>query len=110
MKKHYNKSVTHHMSISVGGVLDQYKRKKIRFCSEEDGTPMAPEKAKQIFLMAQYEGKKVLPMNADCTRFCYQKGCPGHAKSLKPTDLVLEAINKQLSKLKAHPTWKIISK
>jgi hypothetical protein len=106
MKKHYNKSVKHHMSISVGGVLAQFTRKKIRFCSESDGTPMAPEKAKQIFLMAQYEGKRVLPMNADCTRFCYQKGCPGHALSLKPTDEVLEKIDFQYKQLGTIPEWK----
>lgn len=105
MKKHYNKSSIHHMSINVEGVLTQFKRKKIRFCSENDGTPMAPEKAKQIFLMAQYEGKRVLPMNADCTRFCYQKGCPGHSKSLKPTDEVLEEIEKSFNELKSIPQW-----
>ena len=95
------------MSISVGGVLAQFTRKKIRFCSEDDGTPMAPEKAKQIFLMAQYEGKRVLPMNADCTRFCYQKGCPGHSLSLKPTDEVLEEIEKSFNELKSTPQWQI---
>lgn len=47
-----------HMSISVDGVLNQYKRRPIKFCSNNDGTPMDPKKAKQIFEIARYEGKK----------------------------------------------------
>lgn len=71
------------MSISVDGVLNQYKTRKITFCNEDDGTPMNPEKAKQIFIMARYEGKKYLPMG-ECYRFCDQTGCKGHIISLNP--------------------------
>lgn len=93
MKKQYDKRELHHMSISVEGVLNQFKRKAITFCSEDDGSDMAPAKAKQIFMLARYEGKKVLPMGNECYRFDYQKGCKGHITSLMPTKEKMEEIN-----------------
>lgn len=85
-----------HMSISVDGVLNQYKRRPIKFCSNDDGTQMNPQKARQIFEMARYEGKKVLPMSDKCYRFCFQKGCKGHIKSIKPTEDKLKEIESKI--------------
>jgi hypothetical protein len=94
MKKPRKISSTKHMCISVEGVLNQYKKKKITFCSNDDGSPMSPIKARNIFEVARYEGKRVLPMG-ECYRFDYQTGCKGHIKSLMPTDEVMVGIQCQ---------------
>jgi hypothetical protein len=80
------------MSINVEGVLNQYKRKKINFCSHEDGTEMSDAEARFIFLKARNEGKRVLPMSEDCYRFCFEKGCKGHIKALMPSEEVMDKI------------------
>ena len=83
------------MSISVDGVLNKYKKKPITFCNEDNGSPMSPIKARQVFMVARYEGKRVLPMG-DCYRFCYQKGCKGHITSLMPNEENMILINKEM--------------
>lgn len=98
MKKQRVISRKVHMCISVDGVLNKYKRKQINFCIEDDGTPMHPKKARQIFEVARYEGKKVLPMGDDCYRFDYEKGCKGHIKSLMPIDEEMEKIEAEYKK------------
>lgn len=96
MKKEYKKhDELHHTSISVEGVLNQFKRKAITFWAEDDGSDMAPAKAKQVFMQARYEGKKVLPMSNECYRFDHQKGCKGHILSLMPTSKRLKEINNE---------------
>lgn len=84
MSKKYKVNRLHHMCISVDGVLAQYKKKKITFCSHDDGRPMTDAEARQTFMLARYEGKKVLPMSEECARFDYQTGCKGHILSLMP--------------------------
>ena len=98
MKIYRKVSSIKHMCISVDGVLSQYKRKKITFCNNDDGTPMNPTDALNVFKVAKYEGKRVLPMG-DCYRFCYQNGCKGHIKSLMPTDEKMEEINKEYNQI-----------
>lgn len=85
-KRRYNKRSLNHMSISVQGVLTQYKKKKITFCDHDDGTRMSDAEARQIFMQAQFEGKRVLPMSNECYRFDHQTGCKGHILALLPTD------------------------
>lgn len=90
-----------HMSISVDGVLNNYKKsKKVNFCEEDNGMPMNPKKAYQLFELARYEGKKVLPMSKECYRFDYQKGCKGHIKSIMPNEEKMNEIKNEILKIK----------
>ncbi len=75
-----------HMGISVQGVLKNFKRKKITFCSHDDGREMTDAEARAVFLKADYEGKKLLPMSGECYRFDDQKGCLGHILSIMPNE------------------------
>lgn len=91
MKRNYIVSSQKHMSINIEGVLTQYKKKKINFCSNDDGTPMSDAEARFEFLKARNEGKRVLPMG-DCYRFCFEKGCKGHIKALMPSQDLMDEI------------------
>lgn len=66
-----------HMSISIEGMLNWNKRKKINFMHHDDGSKMTDAEARIYLAEALAEGKRVLPM-AECEGFDYQKGCPGH--------------------------------
>jgi len=86
MPRKYKVHKITHMCISVDGVLSQFKRKKITFCEHDDGRPMTDAEARQTFMVARYEGKKVLPMSKECSRFDFQTGCKGHILSLMPVE------------------------
>lgn len=74
-----------HMCIDVKGIIRAHaKTKKITYFDEDDGRPMEPKKAYQLMILANYEGKRVIPMSDKCYRFDYQTGCPGHITALKP--------------------------
>jgi len=102
-KKRYYRNVKKitHMSINVDGILRQHARtKKINFCDEDDGSPMNPAKAYQLFQKYQYEGKRVVSMSDECYRFDYQKGCKGHIVSLNPSNEKLQEIEMEYQKTK----------
>lgn len=79
------------MSLNIQGVLNNYKRKKILFFSDDDGNELTDAQARFELNKALNEGKKVLPCG-DCYRFDDQNGCPGHIISLKPNEEKLEEI------------------
>lgn len=89
-----SKKTNRHMSISVEGVLTQYKRRKINFCNHDDGRPMRDAEARAVFMQAKAEGKRVLPMG-DCPRFDFQTGCKGHIISLMPGEGKMKEIEQE---------------
>lgn len=97
-KSYYRlKSKTIHMCINVKGILRNHaKTKKITYFDEDDGQPMEPKKAYQLMQLADYEGKRVIPMNDECYRFSYETGCPGHITSLKPNEEKLAEIELEM--------------
>lgn len=66
-----------HLSISIQGILDMHKRKKIKCLKNESGKTMTDSEAREFLSECLAEGKRVLPMD-DCEGFSYQTGCPGH--------------------------------
>lgn len=67
-----------HLCISIQGILDQHKRKKIKCLVHENGRPMTDPEAREFLAECLAEGKLVLPMSDECEGFSYQTGCPGH--------------------------------
>lgn len=76
------------MCINVDGAIAHYrampKTRKTGFL--RNGVPMDARHAIDYLRLCQYEGKRVIPMGDGCYRFSFQNGCPGHIKSLTPTD------------------------
>lgn len=66
-----------HLCISIQGLLDWHKRKKITCLLHDNGRKMTDVEARAYLAECLAEGKRVLPM-ADCEGFSYETGCPGH--------------------------------
>lgn len=83
------------MCLNVQGALNHYRRKKIRFFSDENGRQIGDSEARAYLKTCLLEGKNVIPMG-DCYRFDYAgKGCRGHIKSLMPTDEKMQEIENE---------------
>lgn len=67
-----------HLCISIQGILDWHKRKKIKCLVHESGKAMTDAEARAFLAECLAEGKRVLPMSDECEGFSYQTGCPGH--------------------------------
>jgi len=73
--------VRHHLSISIQGILNRHKRKKINFFSDENGDEISDKKAREYLKECQQKGYKILPCcgEEECPDFDYfENGCPGH--------------------------------
>jgi hypothetical protein len=69
----------HHMAINIEGILRQFKRKKITFFNNDDGSRMSDAQARQYIAECQAKGWKYLPCSNNCEGFDpFDKGCPGH--------------------------------
>ncbi len=68
-----------HMSVSIEGLLRNYKRKKITFFEDEDGRQMSDREARNEIARLQALGHKLIPITNKCDGFDpFGKGCPGH--------------------------------
>lgn len=67
-----------HMCVSIQGLLDNHKHKKITILEDDNGKKMTDTEARIFLAQCLSEGKRVLPTSDDCEGFSYQTGCPGH--------------------------------
>lgn len=75
------KTVKHHMSCNIAGLLRNYKRKKINFIEDGNGNMLSDSEARHELAEMQQKGYKLIPID-DCEGFDpYGKGCPGHEVS-----------------------------
>ncbi len=66
------------MSVSIDGLLRNYKRRKINFMEDDNGRPMTDKEARAEIARLQSLGHKLIP-TADCAGFDpFGGGCPGH--------------------------------
>ena len=73
----------HHMCMSVEGCLRNYKRRKINFFTNDDGSQTSDKEARKYLAECQAKGWKVIPFGEACEGFDYfGKGCPGHLISV----------------------------
>lgn len=70
---------THHMCMSIEGLLHNYKIRKINFFTNDDGLPSSDKEARKYLAECQEKGWKKIPFGEPCEGFDYfGKGCPGH--------------------------------
>jgi hypothetical protein len=82
-----------HMGLSVKGALNQIPNNdKMSFANHDDGRPMTNRQLRAYLRMADFEGKKLLPMG-ECDNFDYQEGCRGHDVVLLVHDYEFEEGN-----------------
>jgi|GEM_PF-1118885 len=75
------RTVTHHLTINVEGILRWNKNMKGLF--EDNGRPLSHLEAKKYLLECKAKGWRVIPMSGEpCEGWSYQTGCPGHTKTL----------------------------
>jgi len=68
-----------HMSMNIQGLLNNYKRKKINFFSDDDGNEISDKEARAYLKECQDKGWKLIPCSSDCEGFDhFGGGCPGH--------------------------------
>ena len=70
----------YHMCMDIQGALNRIKHKKSNsksFFTNDKGQDLDIGEAREELKKELSLGKKVLPM-AECSNFCYQKGCLGH--------------------------------
>lgn len=73
-----SKTVTHHMSVNLIGLLRNYKGKKINIFSDEAGKEMTDLQARAYIEECQAKGWTKIPCG-ECDGFDYfGGGCPGH--------------------------------
>ena len=65
---------TMHMSMSLEGCLRNFKGKKIRIFSDDDGNELTDREARIYISECLNKGWRVIPMG-DCPDFDYQNGC-----------------------------------
>jgi hypothetical protein len=73
-----------HMCLSIAGALRQ-PDSSLKWFTDENGRAMTAKQVRAYLKLADFEGKRVLPMG-DCDNFDYVKGCLGHEM---PEDLPL---------------------
>lgn len=78
---------TKHMCVNVKGAL---RNKSFNIWEDDDGNKISAKAAEGFLRIAEYEGKKVIPMGEECEGFSYETGCPGHIKSQVATILKAE--------------------
>lgn len=72
------KTVKHHLSTNIEGLLRNCKRKKINFLEDGNGNVLSDLEARSILAEFQKKGYKLIP-NDECEGFDpYGSGCPGH--------------------------------
>ena len=79
--KQETRSKTMHMGMSIKGCLDRYKRKKINFFTNDDGSQCSDREAREYLKECLEKGWDSFPMcgSEECPDFDhFGKGCPGH--------------------------------
>lgn len=72
------KTVKHHMSVNIQGILNNYKIKKINFLEDGNGKVLSDTEARKELAELQDKGYKLIPRD-DCEGFDpFGGGCPGH--------------------------------
>lgn len=89
--KEAGRSYTHHMCVSIEGVLCWPTQKLNKLFTNDDGTKPRGSQARDWLKLQLAQGKKVLPMGKACEGFSYQTGCPGH---IVPTETEKAEMNK----------------
>lgn len=68
----------HHLSVSINGLLANFKRKKITFMIDDNGKEMSDKQAREELARLQYLGHKLIK-TCECEGFDpFENGCPGH--------------------------------
>ena len=72
------KTIKHHMSTNIEGLLRNMKGKKINFIDDDNGKTMTDAQARKELAALQAKGHKLIP-SGDCEGFDpFGGGCPGH--------------------------------
>lgn len=67
------------MSVSINGLLRNYKRKKINFMEDDNGNVLSDSDARAEIARLVSLGHKLIPMSDSCIGFDpFGNGCPGH--------------------------------
>jgi len=70
--------VQFHMCTSIQGLLNNYKRKKITFITDDNGKAMSDKDARKELAELLKKGHKYIP-SSECEGFDpFEHGCPGH--------------------------------
>lgn len=73
------KTKRYHMSLNLEGLLRNYKRKKITFFKNDDGSSVSDKEARAYVAELQAKGHKLMCMSNECEGFDpFGGGCPGH--------------------------------
>lgn len=69
----------YHMSVSLEGLIINYKRRKINFFEDDNGRPLTDKEAREEIARLQALGHKLMCCSSECEGFDpFGKGCPGH--------------------------------
>lgn len=72
------KTIKHHMSTNIEGLLRNMKGKKINFIDDDNGKTMTDAQARKEIAALQAKGHKLIP-SGDCEGFDpFGGGFPGH--------------------------------
>lgn len=75
--------VKSHMCMNIEGCLRNYKKRKITFFTNDDGSQTSDKDARKYLAECQAKGWKVIPFGEPCEGFDYfGGGCPGHLISV----------------------------
>ena len=68
----------YHMSVSIEGLLRNYKRRKINIFTDDNGNTISDREATKEIAELQAKGHKLIP-SGNCEGFDpFGGGCPGH--------------------------------
>ena len=68
-----------HMSASIDGLLNLYKKKRINFLIDDDGKTLSDKEARAKLARLKNMGHTLLPTSDECIGFDpFGGGCPGH--------------------------------
>ena len=85
--KTYNKK--YHMGMNIEGCLRNYRGRKIKIFTNDDGSQISDKEARKYLAECQAKGWKVIPFGELCEGFDYfGKGCPGHLVSVTVSESV----------------------
>ena len=79
MAENQTEGKTFHMSTSIEGLLHHFKRKKINFVTDNDGSYMSDAEARKQLREMLARGERYIKSDK-CFNFDSQNGCPGHTK------------------------------
>lgn len=75
-----------HMSVSIEGLLNNFKRKKITFLEDDNGRRLSDSEARTEIARLKALGHKLIPC-AECEGFDpFGRGCPGHPMKENSTE------------------------